>query len=319
MSLINIPRHLSPVRRRSMLKSLYFNMPRAEEIDAVLSMVVDDYDAGVLTGEHYEGNGMVLVGESHSGKTREIDQALIRMGEKDGCLECGRERRFIQFALNGETTWKGLGLQVVEELGYAMAPRCTEHVIWSEIRKILQEDGIWLLHIDECQHMFQTLGVNETKKVINSIKTFMKHRDWPIVIVLSGIPELLDKVNLDPQLRNLITPYYLQPLDPLAEDGFDEIDTALCGFSEATGIGISAIREEDVFMRLCYGHGNLYGRVLRFLVDVFAALPVDQSELTVEFLADRYALRTGCIPGHNVFLRDDYQGCDVEVLMAGTE
>ena len=155
--------------------------------------------------------------------------------------------------------------------------------------------------------------------MINSIKTFMKHRDWPVVVVLSGIPELLEKVNLDPQLRNVLTPYYLHPLDPLAKEGFDEIDTVLYGFSEATGIGIDAVRNEDVFMRMCHGHGNMYGRVFRFLVDVFASLPVDLSELTVGFLADRYALKTGCIPGQNVFLRDDYLGCDVEALMAGSD
>ncbi len=153
--------------------------------------------------------------------------------------------------------------------------------------------------------------------MINSIKTFMKHRDWPVVVVLSGIPELLEKVNLDPQLRNVLTPYYLHPLDPLAKEGFDEIDTVLYGFSEATGIGIDAVRNEDV--RMCHGHGNMYGRVFRFLVDVFASLPVDLSELTVGFLADRYALKTGCIPGQNVFLRDDYLGCDVEALMAGMQ
>lgn len=318
MTIIDIPRHLSSVRRRSMLKSVYFNMPRAKELDDVLSLVVDDFDAGVLTGEHYEGNGLVVIGESGSGKTKEIDHALIRLRDKGGHLECGLEKRFVQFALDGETTWKALGLQVVEKLGYGMSPRCTEHVIWSEIRKILRKDGIWLLHIDECQHMFQTLGDKETKKVINSIKTFMKHRDWPIAVVLSGIPELLEKVNLDAQFRNLITPYYLPPIDPLAEDGLDEIDTVLCGFSKATSIGISAVRNEDVLMRICHGHGNMYGRVFRFLVDAFASLPADQSELTVQFLADRYAMKMGCIPGHNVFLRDDYRGCDVETLMAGT-
>ncbi len=285
-----------------MLKSMYFYMSRAEELDEVLASVVDEYDAGALTSQHFEGCGLVVVGESHSGKTWEIDHALARMAEGGDLLECGREKRFTQFALNGETTWKAMGLQITKELGYEMSPRCTEHVIWSEIRKRLQQDGVWLLHIDECQHMFQTLGENETRKVLNSIKTFMKHRDWPIVVVLSGIPELMDKVNLDPQLRNLITPCFLPPLDPLAEDAFDEVDTVLCGFSQATGIGVSDVRNEDVYARLCHGHGNLYGRIFRFLMDVFAALPADQSELSVEFLADRYASRTGCVPCHNVFL-----------------
>ena len=114
-----------------------------------------------------------------------------------------------------------------------------------------------------------------------------------------------------------MTPCYLPPLDPLAEDAFDEVDAVFCGFSQATGIGICDVRNEDVYLRMCHGHGNLYGRTFRFLVGVFASLPVDQPELTVEFLADRYSSRTGCVPDHNVFLREDYLACDVETLMAG--
>lgn len=125
--------------------------------------------------------------------------------------------------------------------------------------------------------MFQTLGINETIKVINSIKTSMKHRDWSIVIVLSGIPELLDKVNLDPQFRNLITLYYLHPLDPLAKDGLDEIDAVLCGFSKATDIGIDAVRNEDVFMRICYVHGNMYDRLEPSLTGMQAVMAKDQN------------------------------------------
>lgn len=38
----------------------------------------------------------------------------------------------------------------------------------------------------------------------------------------------------------------------------------------------------------------------------------------MEHLADRYARKTGCLPDQNVFLRDDYLTCNVEVLAAQT-
>jgi len=36
--------------------------------------------------------------------------------------------------------------------------------------------------------LFQTLGATETKKTLNAMKTLMKHREWPVALVLSGIP-----------------------------------------------------------------------------------------------------------------------------------
>lgn len=314
-----ISRDISPVKLKARLKSMYFYMSRAEALDLALSAVVDDYDAGVLSGEYFEGSGLVVVGESNSGKTREINQALRRMTDSGPALECGREKQILQITLDGETTWKALGLHVVERLGYAMTARRTEHEIWAQARRQLERTGTWLVHIDECQHMFETLGERDTRKVINSIKTFMKNRDWPVVVVLSGIPQLLDKVNVDPQLRNLMTPYWMQPVDPLMDEDIDEIDTAFYQFAESLGINIDEVRSEEVFQRMCYGFGNMYGRIFKFMIDVFSTLPRDQAAITVDFLADRYSVLTGCIPGHNVFLREDYRACDVDRLLAGME
>jgi hypothetical protein len=314
-----ISRDLSPVKRRAKLKALFFEMSRAGALDDKLRAVIDDFDAGVLSGEHWEGNGLVVVGESNSGKTREINRALKRFAAHTNRLECGRDVKFLQIALDGETTWKALGLAVVRELGYDMTARKTEHEIWSQSRRQLERTGTWLIHIDECQHMFETLGEKETRKVINSIKTFMKHRHWPVVVVLSGIDDLLDKVNLDPQFRNLMTAFHMGTINPLLDTDLHEVDTAFVGYAAAVGINIEQVRTEDTYRRLCFGHGNLFGRVFKFMVDLFANAPPECSVMTIEMMAGRYGARTGCMPGHNPFLRDDYHACDVEHLLAGVD
>ncbi|TKW66242.1 MAG: ATP-binding protein [Paracoccus denitrificans] len=290
-------------------------MSRADDLDVLLNAAVDDYDAGRLSGAHSEGSGLVVVGESGSGKTTEINQALIRLKQTRASLESGIETKFVQIALDGETTWKALGIQVLNELGYEMSAKRTEHEIWARIRIQLQGQGIWLLHIDECQHMFQTLGEKETRKVINALKTFMKHRQWPVVIILSGIPELLDKVNLDPQFRNLMSPVAMRPLNPLSDD-LDELDTAFYQMAESIGADIEDIRDEDTYRRMAYGHQNMYGRVFRFMVDVLATLPDGSNRVNRLHMAQRYAAKTGCLPGQNVFERDDYEKCNVAQLMA---
>lgn len=309
------PQTMTRVQRRAFLKSCYFQMERANELDLHLRDVVEDFDAGRLSGDRFEGRGLVVIGESGSGKSREIDKALERLTANKGKLECGLETRFLQDALDGETTWKSLGLQLLNKLGYPLSASRTEHEIWTRVRLQLQGQGIWLLHIDECQHMFQTLGEKDTRKVINALKTFMKHREWPVTIILSGIPELLGKVNIDPQLRNLMTPYALRPLDPHGPD-LDEVDTVVFQLGEALGLDITGIRDEDVYMRMAYGHENLFGKIFRFLVDVFATLPEGETCVSLSHLSDQYERNTGCTVGQNVFLRADYEACNVGALMA---
>jgi AAA domain len=305
---------LNRTRRLALLKQKYFHMERANALERAIEEEILEFDATMLNGEHSELYGVVVIGESGSGKTTEINHALRRIAANENPLECGLKRRFVQLSLKGETTWKALGLDLMEELGYEMTARRTEHEIWRRARTQLKAKGIWLIHIDECQHMFQTLGESETKKVLNSLKTFMKHRDWPMVMILSGIPELLQRVNLDPQFERLMTPVCLAPIDPKSAD-LDELDTVFCGLAEAIQIDISAVRSEDIYLRMAYGCVETFGRAFRFMVDVLASLPEGQTKLTVDDLANRYAYRTGCNPGHNVFIREDYEACTVGILM----
>lgn len=308
----------SVARRKAYLRNMYFHMLRAEELDEILRAAVEDYDSGVLTGDLFEASCVTIVGESNSGKTREIRHALGRLQENLPTLECGRETRSVSIFLDGETTWKSLGIKILEHIGYQISPRRTEHEIWSRVRLQLKMQGFWIVHIDECQHMFETLGETDTKKVLNSIKTLIKNPDWPVVVVLSGISALLSKVNLDPQLRNMTSAYHMRPLDPLSDQDLNEVDTAFYHYAGACGVSIDRVRNEDTYRRLCYANGNHFGRVFKFMVDVFANLDDDQTELTISVMAERYAVKTGCVPGHNPFIRDDYELCEVDELLAGT-
>jgi len=66
--------------------------------------MVDEYDAGRLSGEYFEGSGLVVVGESGSGKPTEINYTLARLVQDRPALECGLETSFIQLTLVSETT-----------------------------------------------------------------------------------------------------------------------------------------------------------------------------------------------------------------------
>ena len=112
-----------------------------------------------------------------------------------------------------------------------------------------------------------------------------------------------------------MTPIMLRALDPQSDD-LEEIDTAFYLLAEAVGLDISGVRNHDTYLRMTYGHQDMYGRIFRFMVDVLASIPNGESKVTLADLARRYALRTGCTHGQNVFVRDDYEACNVAALMA---
>ena len=310
---------MSYVKRKARLRKMYFHMSRAEELDALFQEAVDDYDSGVLSEEPFEASCLTIIGQSNSGKTREIRHALGRLQAGDRQLECGRAIQAVSIVLDGETTWKSLGIKILEQVDYYISPRKTEHEIWSRVRQQLRDKGMWIVAIDECQHMFETLGDKDTRKVINSIKTLIKNPDWPVVVVLSGIPELLEKVNMDPQLRNLATAYNMRALDPNSDEDLHEIDTAFYNYAAVRGVNIDGVRNEETYRRLCYATGHHFGRAFKFMVSLFASIEDDERFLNLDILADHYAQKTQCIPGHNPFIREDYHLCDVSVLLAGLD
>ena len=202
-------------------------------------------------------------------------------------------------------------MQILEDLGYPNSARRTEHEIWHRVRLQMEGQGIWMLHLDECQHMFQTTGDRETKKIINSLKSRLKNRNWQVVLILTGIPELVEKHAEDPQLHDKFSWQALRPID-LDSGDLDELDTAFCGFANAIGIDVSSVRRDDIYRRMSYGHGDLFGRTFRFMIEALATLPTGETMLTEEHLADRFAARMIVnIPANNVYLRDDYLSCDV--------
>lgn len=305
----------STPQRLAVLKKMYFKMGRAEELDERLQAVVSDFDAGRLTGDRFEGCGLVVVGESGSGKSREIDHAVQRFLKAGPELDCGLEKRVHQVALEGPTSWKSLGQLLLDALGYPISSGRTEPEIWARVRAQLKGQGIWLLHIDECQHIFDRVGEHETKRLINAIKGLMKHREWPIAVILSGIPTLIDTLNIDAQLRTKLKPFRLPIIDHLGSD-LDEIDTVLCAYGDALSVDVTPIRDEDAYFRLVHGFEYQFGRVFRFLIDVVVEASQNKKRLTLEQLADRYEFETGCNTSNNVFIRPDYEACNVKALFA---
>ncbi|MEH6740230.1 MAG: hypothetical protein V7695_17060 [Sulfitobacter sp.] len=84
---------------------------------------------------------------------------------------------------------------------------------------------------------------------VNGYKNLIKRPRWLILPIHSGVPELLDFVNVKRQLTSLLDPVTYHDI---AYDGisFTEVDTILVTFNEAVGDDPTEVCSSDVYNRL---------------------------------------------------------------------
>src|SRR5699024_5479468 len=104
------------------------------------------------------------------------------------------------FLVPSPATLKGVGISCLNGLGYPLMRDRTAGIIWELVQSHLRELQIMFLHLDEAQDLMGSQSEREMLAVVNTLKSVMQNRYWPVSIVLSGLPTLKTLLNLDPQL-----------------------------------------------------------------------------------------------------------------------
>jgi len=155
-----------------------------------------------FTGDTKQHRILIVTGESHSGKTAMIDNALDNDGgfdpypDSDGNMtmpilrmDCASPANLVNVALDG-----------LAALGYPMDPKTLEKVAWSEFRKRLKQRKVLVVFIDEAQHIANSTNRLELQKLRDILKHMVQMKDWPIRIILSGVHPL-ENFREDQQIR----------------------------------------------------------------------------------------------------------------------
>jgi len=290
------------------------------EIKEHFEMLFHRRIATLNSGVFSEASGIAIIGASGCGKTTCIEQIIKQHMKTHPPMEGSQTHPIVSVSIPSQANVKALGEALLTQLGYKMEGRATESQIWRQVRFMLKELKVLFLFIDETQHIVKSGTPKEMQAVVNTLKTIMQTRDWPVNLILSGPSELTKILNFDAQLGRRVLPVAFNRLDPVFDQ--DRIETYLSTYADQAGLNPEAkLFEYDFIARLVFAADREFGYMIRRLQwAIENCLLRNGSTLLRQDFVDAFAKRSGCIGAANPFIAIEYERLNVRlVLQEGPE
>ncbi|GEP01726.1 ATP-binding protein [Methylobacterium haplocladii] len=266
----------------------------------------DDLDADE-EADRPEGRILVLIGETGAGKSRSLKRLFRQRREIV-------EEVLVSVVAPSPCTLMQLGRKMLPELGYPIQRDRKEHLIWEDVRRRIDAQGVRIVHIDEMQHVTQTANVDQKKRILNTIKSLIQGREKPMLLVLSGTCELADFLRTDGQVRRRCKFVELKRLS--IEGDVDLIADTLEDLIELTPLKLEHTVVEDLAARLIHGANYALGITMEIACDAIEEAFLEGSgKLRPSHFAEVYRSRSGCPNSSNPFLAVGWRETDPQQVL----
>lgn len=312
------------------LRSKFVKTDRFEAFNSALDYLM--LSAGLTgcptPGPISQAATIVLVGESGAGKSTTIDKAFRQREALAGFEDISSGSILRSMVASPNCTLGQLGRDTLHVLGFPIVSDIRAPIIWEMVRKRLKMLGIKILHIDEMQHVTSLANSKESVKILNTLKSLSQNKDWPVSLILSGLPELAGFIANDPQVRRR---FRFVPFSPLRipEDN-SRIAMTVEAYLKDAGLATTAIDISQVVPRLIHAASYQFGWTHELLCDaVYEALlrlmekssspkrskKTGLASIVMEDFATAYAKRSGSVAKANPFLTADWISIDTTVVL----
>ncbi|MDW9668762.1 AAA family ATPase [Sinorhizobium meliloti] len=265
------PEDLVVPDRMAKIRARFLELARDDEFDSRVKKLktgtfgaVDDKEASIL----------IIVGESHAGKSSLIERGLDRDRSLDPYAEDGKPKMpLAKMSVFAPASLRNLavdGLNLM--LGYPVKQDMKRTVAMPKFRDKLEEREVMILWLDEAQNLLKTDNPLELDILANGIVSLVQNARWPIRIILSGLPELeglmafeqiknraelwpLGKVAPGPAMKSWVEEIIEGHAEMLVSDDIKEYD-------ERKKCMVVA---DDFVARLAYAAGENFGSVMRLI------------------------------------------------------
>ena len=290
----------------TILRGKYVESPRDSGVREDVDLLLANRMINLHSYNPASRMGLLLTGDPGAGKT----SLLNRLVSRHPALQSGGEGDLGALVLRVESpvTLKSLALQILRALEFPVQGVATRADYWVDARFHLKENGVRLLWLDEAQHVFETASDRHSVEIISTLKNMMADANWPIVLVLSGPPQLEHYCMLDRQLKRRLFKRRLDPITAAAHGV--QVERQLREYCSIAGLS-QALPSGFVERLLHATSGNL-GMTFELIVDAIQqALFVRSTRLLIDHFARAYLRQNDCPTSLNIFLVDDWRSISV--------
>jgi len=299
----------SVIRKRAQaLRKLYIPRPEFNKLDSCFQKHVEQRRADEADGEVFKARGLMLVGQSGSGKTTAIRE-LVRKYSTLIKTDCTQEHcEYIGLQVPSPATMKIVGAATLVALGYPHIGNKPGPAIWDQVKVQLKLRSTKFLGFDEAQDLARYQTDKERQAVVNTLKSLMENSVWPVCLVLSGMPGLKDIVNQDVQLARRLDPIEIGRLHSTRDIG-PVILLVQKYASRAQIVVDNSVCNEEFARRLLHAADNQFGSLAEIIVNAVSHALFTEgltAKLGVGHFADVYAQSSGADDWMNIFIAEDY-------------
>lgn len=291
-----------------------------EQIDWILDSIVAEFE--LMHGNDTQqaairgGRPLLLTGKAGAGKSRAIEHAFKTRPEFVGYPDLNAGSPVLSVVASSPFTLGALGNELLRGLGYKTNRNIKQSEAWPMVSELIKEKGIRIIHIDEAQHGDETADPRIIREVENTLKRLMQDKEWPVWLILSGLPELGRFCQSDPSMRRRLRVVHFGDLTfPKHMDAvkvvIDKL-TSLC-----PGILNEGLLMPEFTHRLMHAAMYQFGILVEYVQDaILECIDAGDEQLDIVHFADVYSLRSGeHSDSLNPFISRDFLAINVETAL----
>ncbi len=289
--------------------------------DKLLTLEVEKLLATILSGSAVEGYALAVVGKSGAGKTHAINHALdgnpafkpfyVGVNELQICM---------RVRTPPVCSTKSLGVAILQHVGYPLSrTKLNEIEIWRLVREQLKRREIRIIYLDEAQHVLKSK--KNVMEVTDTIKSLMQDPTWPIWIIMSGIPQMLEVIEGDGD-HQLARRSRVVRIGDLEEKDFPTILAIVNEIASDVSFKVGFPLNKGFVRRMVHGGMSLQGMVIQLIkLSIESAIwdpeEIQSRTLRYDHFVEGYRRLCDCDDDTNVFLAKEWQKIVREVNEEG--
>ncbi|OHV82638.1 ATP-binding protein [Rhizobium sp. LCM 4573] len=311
------PDELASAEKVKRINDRYLGLTRDTAIQLAFKNLVASVAWHDAADENRPGKRRILAicGESGAGKTRAIMEhisllsAMGRYVDEDG----NEINPVLIYEPRSPCTPKLLAIEGLRKLGVPVRNNIRENEAWDAFRTALKAHKVIFVVIDEAQHAVVAANAVEQQKIADAFKGLVQMPDWPVRLVLAGVPPLAEFLSKHEQLYTRRTAIRLEKLE--GETGLATIDEILSKIAAHGEVSIGVEIDDKFKKRLSHAGAGNFGTIVQMIRGAVELAVLDgSSEVTETHFKNMYLAYSGCLEEENVFTHPNWH--ELEPLKA---